>query len=86
MGRITPLYPKTDNPLLFMKQVVQQHEAEDNADAVVVAIKLKTGEWALGYCNAGFDRRLEAMAQINVDVIDMMILNNPERYGLHEHD
>jgi hypothetical protein len=89
--KVINIFPDTKDPVLFLKQLKQStehggHLERDKPASVVVAIKLESGSWYLGYCNAGFGLRIEAMSRINVDVIDMMIQANADRYGLHSHD
>ena len=89
MGKLIK-FPEKDNPISFFKETLRLVEDAEKGDdpitSIVVAMQLKTGEWVMGYHAAGFEKRLEAMSQINCDVIDMMIQNNAERYGLHTHE
>ena len=75
-------FPKTDaeRPIDFLVEtidIVKEREVE----SVVICFKMADGEVMTGYFNADFGTRQEICGHIQCDIIDSMILVNPERYS-----
>ena len=88
MGKVFPIYPKTTDPVLFLKQLVTDAENDERSRPLGVAVVLKCadGEWRTGYFDMDFCERLQAISHLQMDVYDKMILENAERYHLHTHE
>lgn len=86
-GKVVSIFPLTDDPKMFIAQLNQMvQEGNLNPVNVMVAMKETDGGWATGYCNIEAGVRAEGIAHLQIDLIDYMILDNAERYGLHSHD
>ena len=86
-SKVVPIFPLTDNPELFIAQILHMiREGKLEPVNVMVAMKQEGGGWATAYCNIEAGVRAEGIAHLQIDLIDNMILDNAERYGLHSHD
>lgn len=75
---------EAQTPKQFLKQSAEIMGIEE-VEKVLIACKCKDGQWVTGYFRVNFAERMEGMGHIQADTIDKMILENAERYKLHEH-
>jgi hypothetical protein len=77
MSKVIPL-PMSDIPKSAIDLLNQGAKIIEEQDAVtaVLAIKTSDGQWMTGYFGAPFAAKAEAIAHLQVDMIDQMILSN----------
>jgi len=87
MGKVLNIFPDISDPALFTQQIVADMKtAEVAPKGIAIAIKEADGKWRMGYCNLTWQEKIEAVSNMQIDIIDGMILANSERYGLHTHE
>ncbi|MCK9460699.1 MAG: hypothetical protein M0R80_13760 [Proteobacteria bacterium] len=74
-------FPPTlaDTPLAFIGEC-QGVIKENDIKSILIAYKLDDGSVMTGYFECDFGTRQELAGHIQCDIIDQMILANPDRY------
>lgn len=73
-------FPKSDaqTPEAFLEETKQA--INNDAQAIIIVVKNKSGEVITGYYDCDFSTRHELVGHIQCDIIDQMIRANTDRY------
>lgn len=87
MSNVRRMPCNTDDPEVFIRDILREVQ-QNEYTSVVVALKCADtpGVWMTGRMGANFGVQAEAIAHLQADLIDAMIIGNAERYGLHTHE